>query len=156
VRTNYRVDSIEHAGRNQFGGPVGRHLLGMLKDETDRSAEHRFVFTQNLGYTEGDRRVGVMSTCVHHPGSRRRVSKASRLSDLERVDVGAQSYGRTITDDVEIGYDARFGRMSWSEAELSQLVGNVRRGLSLLEGNLWMPVQVPPPCDERPGHPRER
>ena len=97
------------------------------------------------GGAEQHRRVPVVAAGVHLAGVPRLVGQVGRFLDRQGVHVGAQADGWAVAR-LQHADDARLADVALHRAaELGELGGDELRRAVLLEAQLGMGVQVPPP-----------
>ena len=142
------VRVVEHAGRDHRLGTAD-HLLRGLEDEDGRARDLRPARGHDLGHRDGDRRMPVVATRVHHARLPRGERRLEPLGERQGVDVGPPGDGAARPIAVENADHAR-PRDARPHLELGavQPLGDDLGGAPLLERQLGMAVEVPPEGDE--------
>ena len=119
-------------------------LLGRLEYEVDRALEVARL-GEIAGRAQQHGRMPVVAARVHHVGVDGTVRERVDLGDGERIHVGAQPDRGAVTVH-EAADDAGPGQAAVDlDPELAKLGGDEVGGARLLEGDLGMRVQIPPP-----------
>ena len=142
------VGSVEHPRLDDLPGAARRHLLGVLEDEAHLAGELVAAPEEQLGGAEQHRRVTVVAAGVHDAGTGRHVGEGVLLVDRQRIGVGAEHDDLAGPGAVEPRHDGRSrGALDLEAAERAQRLLDEGGGLVLLERELGIGVQVPPPRD---------
>ena len=128
-------------GHHQRRAPV--HLLGGLEDHLHRAGQRRLPGLEQQRRPQHAGGVEVVAAGMHEAGSPGCVVQVGLLADGQRVDVRPQGHGRSPSGS-QFGNQPRFkARLQQANAVFNQYTPEVCRGLTLLHGQLRIPVQPP-------------
>ena len=159
MRADHHVDAFHDAGLDELARAARPELLGVLEDEADLAGQLVAPLVQRVQRREQHRRVAVVAARMHDAGVLGGELEAGLLLDRQRVDVGAQRERLPRPPGAERGDEARLRRpVELEPFHAAEQLEEERRGLVLLEAQLRVLMEVPPPrdrlrfqlrCDER-------
>ena len=159
MRADHHVDAVHDAGLDELTRAARPELLGVLEDEPDLAVEFIAPLVQRVQRREQHRRVAVVAARVHDAGILGGELEAGLLLDRQRVDIRAQRQRLPRPPGTERGDEARLRRpVELEPFHAAEQLEEERRGLVLLEAQLRVLMEVPPPrdrlrfqlwCDER-------
>jgi hypothetical protein len=120
-------------------------LFSGLEEEAKRAGE--VLLAEELGHTKEDGGMAVVPTGMHHAGRQGGIGDVTRLLDGQGVHIGAQGDDRVTGAAFPDDACAPDGGTN-AAAHGTQLLRDKRGGAGLLEAELGVAVDIPPPGGE--------